>query len=81
MITLPKEILNSKWLNAYHLQMLSTVDSIPDINPGFDDENLKAIFQYYSLSTSMLEDEVHKYAAKLLDTHKINEAWQVLLSV
>ncbi len=81
MITLPIDILNSHVLTPHHLQKLSAVDDIPAIDPTFDDDTLKIIFQYYSLSPSSMEEEVHRYAAQLLDNNNIDAAWQVLLSI
>ena len=46
-----------------------------------DDEHLKNIVQYFSLNPADMEKEVHSYAAKLLDQGKVEEAWQVLLSI
>ena len=54
---------------------------MPDIDAAYDNEDLKRIFQYYSLNPKDLETEVHKLAAQLLSHGKEKEAWQVLLSV
>ncbi len=80
MITLPQNIKNSKILTAEQLELLATVNEQPIVNPAFEDDKLKNIFQYYSLTPDEMDKEVHKYAAELLDQQKINEAWQVLLS-
>ena len=53
---------------------------MPVIDPSFDDEHLKNIFQYYSINPSEMEKEIHLYAAKLLNDGKVTEAWQVLLA-
>ena len=81
MITLPIDILNSKALTARHLKMLCTYAEIPAIDPTLDDDTLKIIFQYYSLSPSTMEEEIHRYAAQLLDNNEVGAAWQVLLSI
>lgn len=81
MITLPIDILNSKALTAGHLKMLSSYEDIPAIDPIFEDDTLKIIFQYYSLSPPTMEEEIHRYAAQLLDKNEVGAAWQVLLSV
>ncbi len=47
----------------------------------FEDEKLKNIFQYYSTDPDEMEKELHLYAATLLDEGKVNEAWQVLLTL
>lgn len=81
MITLPKEIANSLVLTPQHLQKLSAVDDLPTIDPIFEDDTLKIIFQYYSLSPATMEEEIHRHAAQLLDKNEVGAAWQVLLSI
>ena len=78
---LPTHIRNSKFLTGNHLGLLANETEIPDIDPTFDDDQLKQIFQYYSVSPNEMEKELHRYAAKLLDQHKVREAWQVLLAI
>ena len=56
------------------------VKDIPEINPAFYDEQLKNIFQYYSIDPDEMEKELHHYAKLLLDENKVYEAWQVLLA-
>jgi hypothetical protein len=56
------------------------VHEYPVIDPSFDDDHLKQITQYYSVSPDEMEKELHSYAKKLLDEGKVTEAWQVLLS-
>lgn len=77
---LPEGIRNSKLLTGNHLGMLGNVHEMPVVEPSFDDEHLKNIFQYYAVNPAEMEREVHAYAAKLLDQHKVHEAWQVLLA-
>jgi flavin reductase (DIM6/NTAB) family NADH-FMN oxidoreductase RutF len=77
---LPESIRLSKLLTGNHLGMLANVHEMPVVEPSFDDEHLKNIFQYYAVNPSEMEKEVHSYAAKLLDQNKVNEAWQVLLA-
>ncbi len=78
---LPNGIRLSKILTGNHLGMLANVNEMPVIEPSFEDEHLKNIFQYYSVDPAELEKEVHRYAARLLDENKVDEAWQVLLAV
>lgn len=78
--TLPKGIRNSTILRGNHLGMLGNVHELPEINPAFEDERLKNIIQYFSINPADMENELHKYAAELLDSGKIAEAWQVLLA-
>jgi CRISPR/Cas system-associated protein Csm6 len=80
LIELPANIRDSAILTNENKDDLSRVEKIPSIEPSFDDETLKNIFQYYSLSPEEMDIEVHKYAAKLLTERKVNEAWQVLLT-
>ncbi|HEY0039568.1 MAG TPA: flavin reductase family protein [Flavisolibacter sp.] len=77
---LPESIRFSNLLTGNHLGMLANVHEMPVVNPAFDDEHLKNIFQYYSINPTDMEKEVHSYAAKLLDQAKVQEAWQVLLA-
>lgn len=78
---LPDAIKNSKTLTGNHLGMLANVHAFPDIDPSFEDTQLKNIFQYFSTNPEEMEKELHVYAKKLLDEGKVAEAWQVLLSL
>lgn len=77
---LPAGIRNSDILTGNHLGMLGNVHELPEINPAFDDEQLKNIIQYFSINPTEMENELHKYAATLLNQGKVAEAWQVLLA-
>lgn len=77
---LPQSIRQSRLLTGNHLGMLGNVHELPVVEPSFDDEHLKNIFQYYAVDPAEMEREVHLYAAKLLDQNKVHEAWQVLLA-
>lgn len=76
---LPDSVRNSTILTGNHLGMLGNVHTIPDIDASFEDDRVKNIFQYYSVSPTEMETELHKYAAELLNDNKIEKAWQVLL--
>jgi flavin reductase (DIM6/NTAB) family NADH-FMN oxidoreductase RutF len=78
--SLPESIRFSKLLTGNHLGMLANVHEMPVVDPSFDDDHLKNIFQYYSINPAEMEKEVHRYAAKLLDQNKVPDAWQVLLA-
>lgn len=78
---LPLSIKQSTILGQKNLEQLADVDSIPMIDPAFDDDTLKNIIQYYSISPNEMENELHIYAAQLLNKGKVNEAWQVLLAL
>ena len=77
---LPLNIRHSIILSGNHLGQLANVYEMPIIDPAYDDNNLKNIFQYYSLNPDEMEIELHRYAATLLIENKVKEAWQVLLS-
>jgi flavin reductase (DIM6/NTAB) family NADH-FMN oxidoreductase RutF len=77
---LPAGIRNSHILTGNHLGMLGNVHELPGINPAFDDTQLKNIIQYFSINPKEMENELHKYAATLLNQGKVAEAWQVLLA-
>ncbi len=77
---LPVSIRNSTVLTGNDLAMLANVSAIPNIDAGFDDEQLKNIIQYYSINPNDMERELHNYAKKLLQKNRVGEAWQVLLA-
>lgn len=78
---LPLSVKNSKVLTGNDLGRLANVDVLPVIEPSFEDPNLKQIIQYYSIDPVEMERELHLYAQKLLQEGKVNDAWQVLLSM
>lgn len=78
--TLPESIRSSRILTGNHLGQLANVDQIPVVEPSFDDDHLKSIILYYSISPAEMEKEIHLYAAKLLEQGKVTDAWQVLLA-
>ncbi len=77
---LPEAVRYSKFLTGNNLGQLANVHEMPMIDPSFDDDHLKNIFQYYSIDPSEMEKEIHLYAAKLLKEGKVAEAWQVVLA-
>ncbi|BDQ12574.1 flavin reductase family protein [Sediminibacterium sp. TEGAF015] len=77
---LPGSIKSSSFLTGNHLGQLANVHELPTIDPGFSDDRLKNIIQYYGLTPNEMEQELHKYAAELLNQEKVQEAWQILLS-
>ena len=77
---LPESIKRSKFLTGNNLGQLANIHEMPMVDPSFDDEHLKNIFQYYSINPSEMEKEIHLYAAKLLNENKVHEAWQILLA-
>lgn len=78
---LPAVIRNSHILTGNNLGQLGNVHEIPAIDPAFEDPQLRHIIQYYSINPNEMEQELHRYARQLLDGGKVEEAWQVLLTV
>jgi flavin reductase (DIM6/NTAB) family NADH-FMN oxidoreductase RutF len=78
---LPLYIRNSKILTGNNLGQLANVYDMPTVNPAFNDDRLKNIFQYYSVNPDEMEKELHIRAKELLDNGKVREAWQVLLAL
>jgi flavin reductase (DIM6/NTAB) family NADH-FMN oxidoreductase RutF len=78
---LPESIRNSKILTGNQLGQLANVHDLPVVQPSFDDEHLKNIIQYFAVNPDDMEKELHQYAAKLLSSGKVEEAWQVLLAL
>ncbi|GAA0529278.1 flavin reductase family protein [Chitinophaga japonensis] len=76
---LPAAIRNSRILTGNNLGMLGNVHEMPAVDPAFEDEQLKNIIQYYSITPEEMEQELHRYAQQLLEAGKVREAWQVLL--
>ena len=81
MDVLPESLRKSKLLSANNLGQLANVHEMPVIDPSFDDDRLKQIISYYALNPDEMEAELHTYAKELLDEGRVEEAWQVLLTV
>jgi flavin reductase (DIM6/NTAB) family NADH-FMN oxidoreductase RutF len=79
--SLPEPIRKSKILTGNNLGQLGNVHDLPTVDPAFHDNKLKNIFQYYSVNPDEMEKELHAYAKELLDNGKVNEAWQILLTL
>jgi len=77
---LPEEIRNSTILTNNHLGQLANVHELQLIDPSFEDEQLKKIYQYFATDPIEMENEIHRHAVKLLDKGEVNKAWQVLLA-
>lgn len=78
---LPWSIRQSRFLSGNDLGKLANIDRIPDIDPTFSDQHVRHIVHYYASNPADMEAELHRYAATLLNDEKINEAWQVLLTL
>ncbi len=79
MDALPEAIRQSKILTGNHLGMLANVHEMPVADPSFTDENCRQIVQYYAANPDEMEQELHRYAAQLLNREEVAKAWQVLL--
>ena len=77
---LPEGIRNSSILTGNNLGQLANVETLPIVNPAFEDDKLKNIVQYFSISPIEMEKELHHYAKQLLDDGKVESAWQILLA-
>lgn len=77
---LPSSIRNSTILSGNDLGQLANVEQLPEINPAFEDVQLKHIVQYFSVSPAEMERELHLYAKQLLQNGNVQTAWQVLLA-
>ena len=78
---LPIGIRHSKILTGNHLGQLANVQAIPEIDPTFENERLKNIVQYFSITLIEMEVELHKYASELLNQNRVSDAWQILLAL
>jgi flavin reductase (DIM6/NTAB) family NADH-FMN oxidoreductase RutF len=78
---LPENIRNSKILTGNNLGQLANESELPFVDPAFEDDKLKNIFQYYSTDPEEMETELHLYAKELLDNGEVKNAWQVLLAL
>jgi flavin reductase (DIM6/NTAB) family NADH-FMN oxidoreductase RutF len=79
--SLPENIRTSKILTGNNLGQLANVSELPFVDPAFEDDKLKNIFQYYSVDPEEMEKELHSYAKELLSAGKVKDAWQVLLAL
>lgn len=78
---LPENIRNSKILTGNNLGQLANVSEMPFVDPAFEDDKLKNIFQYYAIDPDEIENELHLYAKELLDAGEVKKAWQALLAL
>ena len=81
MDALPAAIRQSRVLSGNDLGQLANVHALPTVDPAYDDDRLRQIFQYYAVNPEEMETELHSYARQLLAAGKVNEAWQVLLAL
>lgn len=81
MDALPEAIRRSRILSGNDLGRLANVHALPAVDPSYQDERLRQIFQYYAVSPEEMEKELHSYARQLLEEGKVDAAWQVLLAL
>jgi flavin reductase (DIM6/NTAB) family NADH-FMN oxidoreductase RutF len=77
---LPQSIRQSNILTGNNLGQLANVQQQPVVDPAFEDEHLKNIIQYYSITPDEMEKELHRHAQRLLENGRVQDAWQVLLA-
>ena len=77
---LPSAIRQSNILTGNNLGQLANVQQQPTVDPAFDDDHLKNIIQYYSITPDEMEKELHRHAQRLLEQGRVQDAWQVLLA-
>jgi len=77
---LPPAIRQSNILTGNNLGQLANVLQQPTVDPAFDDDHLKNIIQYYSITPDEMEKELHRHAQRLLEQGRVQDAWQVLLA-
>lgn len=80
--SLPDSIRKSTFLTGNHLGQLGNAEALPnetDVNE-FKLTELADVFIKFEKDPAMLENELHKHAADLLNQGKVNEAWMTLLS-
>jgi flavin reductase (DIM6/NTAB) family NADH-FMN oxidoreductase RutF len=78
---LPDSIRHSRILSGNDLGQLANAHALPVVDPAYDDDRLRQIFQYYAVSPEEMEVELHSYARQLLQEGKVSAAWQVLLAM
>ncbi|PWV54129.1 flavin reductase family protein [Chitinophaga sp. S165] len=77
---LPASIRQSCILTGNNLGQLANVQQQPVVDPAFEDDHLKNIIQYYSITPDEMEKELHRHAQRLLESGRVQDAWQVLLA-
>ena len=77
---LPEHIRNSSILTGNQLGLLANIETIPEFeNAILEDEQIHNLKIMWENDQTQLNNELQRYAAKLLDEEQIEKAWQVLL--
>jgi flavin reductase (DIM6/NTAB) family NADH-FMN oxidoreductase RutF len=77
---LPEAIRNSQVLTGNNLGMLGNVTSIPVVSEQITDDHLLQILRDNTHNETAKTVALHQYAKELLDTGKVDKAWQVLMA-
>lgn len=77
---LPDWIKSSHILTGNNLGMLGNSTSIPVVNEVLYDDRLSQLIKEYGEDNAARRQALHIYAKELLDSGKVEKAWQVLLS-
>lgn len=80
--SLPESIKKSKFLTGNHLGMLGNAEHLPDetLVNEYKLIELSELFIKLEKDPIMLENELHKHAAALLNQGKVEDAWKTLLA-
>lgn len=77
---LPEHIRNSSILTGNQLGLLANIEAIPTFEESImEDEQIHNLKSMWENNQIQLNNELQRYAAKLLDEEQIEKAWQVLL--
>jgi flavin reductase (DIM6/NTAB) family NADH-FMN oxidoreductase RutF len=79
---IPEPIRKSKFLTANHLGQLGNAENLPnetDVNE-YKLTELADVFIKFEKDPAMLENELHKHAADLLNNGQVQDAWKTLLA-
>ncbi len=77
---LPDWIKSSHILTGNNLGMLGNSTSIPVVDEVLYDDRLSQLIKEYGEDNAARRQALHIYAKELLDSGKVEKAWQVLLS-
>lgn len=77
---LPEDVRNSSILTGNQLGLLANIEAIPELGTEIkEDEHVNSLLSMWQNDETQLNNELQRYAAKLLDENEVEKAWQVLL--
>ncbi|OYD43016.1 flavin reductase family protein [Sphingobacterium cellulitidis] len=77
---LPEAVRNSSILTGNQLGLLANIEAIPELGTEIkEDEHVNSLLSMWQNDETQLNNELQRYAAKLLDENEVEKAWQVLL--